>query len=82
LILQALLEMVLLPWVFLMDIVPTFTMNIPPGVGVLIRNIFLTVKAFVPWSTVVSIFTINFSITNWRIIWNVIQRVWDALPFT
>ena len=81
-ILEGIFTALLAPLDWLLALIPSIELNFPAGIGNIIANIFLTVKLFVPWNTVVSIFTIHFGITNWRIIWNVVQRIWDALPFT
>ncbi|WP_041719185.1 hypothetical protein [Alkaliphilus oremlandii] len=54
------------------------------AVGILpwLVNILSTVAFFLPIVDLLTIFGIWVGIRNFDIVWKVIQRIWDALPFT
>ncbi len=81
-IFEVLLNIIAAPFLFLFSAIPEINFNIPANIGLQLNNLFLMLKYFIPFSTVIQILSLSFAITNWRIIWNIANRIWDALPFT
>ena len=45
-------------------------------------DIVSTVSYFLPMADLLLMFGLWFAITNFEILWKIITRIWDALPFT
>lgn len=58
------------------------TLALPDGLVEWLRKICCDVGYFLPMKDFFIMFSIWFLITNFKIVWKVVQRVWDALPFT
>ncbi|GAB6107493.1 hypothetical protein JCM19376_14490 [Fusibacter bizertensis] len=70
---------------FLLDLLPDspINFNVPDNEIVqFIGNIIYNVGYFLPMPTLLLIFTLWLATKNFELIWRLIQRVWDALPFT
>lgn len=56
--------------------------EVPMGVFQWVTSMIQVMHYFVPVGDFILMLTIWFGVTNFQIIWRVIQRIWDALPFT
>jgi len=81
-ILEALINLMLLPVSIGLNALPILDFNIPLDIPIKIAEMFKMVSGFLPFDDVIKILSLQFMITNWRLVWNVVQRVWDALPLT
>lgn len=55
---------------------------IPEDLLLWFSNICATVAYFLPLTDFLTMFGIWVFVTNFAILWRLLQRVWDALPFT
>lgn len=70
---------------FLLDLLPDipFDVNVPDNEIVsFISGLVYNVGYFLPMPTLVIVFSLWLATKNVELIWRLIQRVWDALPFT
>ncbi|CAK7050673.1 hypothetical protein [Tissierella sp.] len=67
---------------FIINLLPTTNINLPDGFVEWFRDTLSFVGYFVPVGDIFLMLGIWFAITNFNIIWKIITRIWDALPFT
>lgn len=65
-----------------LDFIPTLRITIPSDLLSWFSDLINAVAWFFPISDVFLIFGIWVTVTNFNLLWKLIQRVWDALPFT
>ena len=57
-------------------------LDIPNDVVTTIKDIIESVAYFVPVADLAIMLGISLMVNYWHVMWRIIQRVWDALPFT
>ena len=57
-------------------------LDIPNDLSEQILDIILGTAYFMPVVDLGIMLMINLALVSWHAIWKIIQRVWDALPFT
>lgn len=57
-------------------------LDIPNDIVARIREIIESVAYFMPVQDLAIMMGISVVINYWHVIWRIIQRAWDALPFT
>lgn len=67
----------------IMGMLPTLDgITIPSGFITWFTNIMNASSFFLPLADFLIMFGIWMAVTNFDIIWKIIMRIWDALPFT
>ena len=57
-------------------------LDIPNDVAAQILEIIYGTAYFMPVVDLGIMLMINLALVSWHVVWKIIQRVWDALPFT
>jgi hypothetical protein len=66
----------------LISLLPTIDAPVPIQIAVQIVDIIADLNVVFPVPDFIAIMGISFALINWHMAWKLIQRVWDALPFT
>lgn len=68
---------------FFLSLIPSFDfISIPQDVFDTFNHIVCLVSYFVPVKDLAIVFTSFIAFTNFRFIYSIVMRLWDALPFT
>lgn len=83
-LIEALIEIFVLNFLGIINLInPVFSgLDLPDDITTQVMSIFLGVAYFMPLIDLGLMLGISIAITNWHVVWRIIQRVWDALPFT
>ena len=57
-------------------------LDIPNDISTQILEIVYGTAYFMPVVDLGIMIMINLALVSWHVVWKIIQRVWDALPFT
>lgn len=66
----------------LISALPTISFDVPSGLINWIKNILTMSSMFLPIPTLLKLFALDILITNFNIVWKLIMKAWNALPFT
>jgi len=66
----------------LISLLPVIDAPVPVQIAVQIIDIISNLNVVFPVTDFVAIMSISFALINWHFAWKLLQRVWDALPFT
>ena len=81
-ILEAVFNLIKNVLLFVINLLPSTNIDLPTGLIEWINNTLSLVGYFIPVGDMFLMLGIWFAITNFNIIWKIITRIWDALPFT
>ena len=82
-IIEAILNLIALVIKGIIAILPDMgSLSLPTGFLEWFVNLLNGTAYFLPIGDFLIMFSIWLIVINWQIIWKVIQRIWDALPFT
>ncbi len=80
-IFEILITIISKPFLLLFRMIPSLSINIPIETSQGISNLILMLKVFVPFDTIFQILSIQIIIINWRIIYSIINKIWQSIPF-
>lgn len=81
-IIESIFDAIKVLLVGMFKLMPTLSVTIPSDLLSWFSDLINAVAWFFPVSDVFLIFGIWVTVTNFNLLWKLIQRVWDALPFT
>lgn len=81
-ILEAVFNLIKNVLLFIINLLPNTNIDLPTGLIEWFNNTLSLVGYFIPVGDMFLMLGIWFVITNFNIIWKIITRIWDALPFT
>lgn len=79
-IFDKLIEFILSPVTWLINVIPSPNITIPVDVFSNMGDVFGAIGYIVPWKGLLPIFTISFSIVGFRILWAIILRIKSFIP--
>jgi hypothetical protein len=82
-IITAIVSLLVLILKGIVALIPDFSsISLPDGMVQWFVDLVDSVSYFLPIADFIAMLGIWLVVTNFRIVWNVIKRVWDLLPFT
>lgn len=82
-IIEAILTVIKVALEFIFSLLPTLDLlQMPIGFIEWFINVLSGVSYFLPITDFLIMFGLWMAITNFQIVWKLLQRIWDALPFT
>lgn len=82
-IIEGILYVIKIALEFIFSLLPTLDiLQLPIGFIEWFVNILKGVSYFLPITDFLIMFGVWIAVTNFQIVWKLLQRLWDALPFT
>ena len=81
-ILEGLFTLIIGAFKGILSLLPQVNAEIPADIATTFLDLIYGISYIVPVGDFFVMMGIWFAVTNFHLIWKIIQRLWDALPFT
>lgn len=79
---ELLINIFVIPLELIISLLPSLNfLTLPSELAVWFANIFMSVGYFLPVADLLVIFGLWMLVVNFNVVWKLILRIWDSIPF-